>query len=360
MWGAEGLAVSLPARELGSLRFPSSLFKHDLLVGAGISDELWRAVALVEQASEEAEAGVVYIARPEIFTHGESLRWIHDKLGSIRDHLSVSDGTAIRLLPGMRNHVFFYAPGRSADAAALADLERRAPEMFFAIESQVNSAFRFRNRRETHTPEPIALPGRDALVTTEIDLFPFYLNRFSVEESVARILARGAAAAGELRFDRVTYCPLTDASAGDPAFAHTLASIVAGTYFDQSHAVIIGLPIDARSPDALAAGLGAGVRAVQSANILIPAIPAVNVLFAAGDITVGQLRALSGSMDLLAHDTYDFWRHAPSFYSVFREIRVAARRRRHDPAALPGMLARLCGREAQVAWPVRANGLDSY
>ena len=39
MWSAKGLVVSGPARELGSLRFPGSLFKSHILVSAAISDE---------------------------------------------------------------------------------------------------------------------------------------------------------------------------------------------------------------------------------------------------------------------------------------------------------------------------------
>ncbi len=71
---------------------------------------------------------------PEIFTHGESLAWLARKLGGARDHLAFSDGSTVRILPGMRNHVFFYAQSRLSDGEALARLERRAGELLAGLD----------------------------------------------------------------------------------------------------------------------------------------------------------------------------------------------------------------------------------
>ena len=136
-------------------------FRRSDLAAAEFSPALRIAVELVTGICRESGFEPTFVARPEIFTHGESRAWLDKRLGGVKDHLALSDGTTIRLIPGLRNHVFLFGLGRAADGEALQRLERRAPELFGSLHSQVNTALQFGRRRET--PAPIAIVGVDAL-----------------------------------------------------------------------------------------------------------------------------------------------------------------------------------------------------
>ena len=140
MWDDGPLAVSLPVRELGRTPLPGSVFGAAALVEAPLSEPLRRALALVSSAARRGGAELLFVARPEIFIYGEGLTWLRATLGPARRHLSLSDGTAVKLIPGLSNHVFFYGLSRRDDSGALRQLMRRAPELLGQFDSQLNTA----------------------------------------------------------------------------------------------------------------------------------------------------------------------------------------------------------------------------
>jgi hypothetical protein len=355
MWETGGLAVSLPAKELLGHRLPGSFFGREHLLAAKISDELRRAISLIEQAAFERGVTTIYVARPEIFTHAESLSWLRDKLGTIRDHLSISDASTVRVIPGMRNHVFFHALGRRHAASDLTQLERRAPELLFSIGAQINSALRFRDETKSHIPEPMALEGNGDATPTEAEFYRFYLNPYSIEDSVARTVHRGAVEIAEASTESLLYAPLTEVSLDDPAFTRVLASAIARALLDPSRAVVMRLPFGGEPDFSVTDRLKITLAALNGADALIPGAPASRVFFATEDVDIAQLQTISENMDFFAHDSYDFWRHSRSFYGAFGSLRVAARRGRHGSGALSSLLAQLLGRAPELIWPQRSD-----
>ena len=109
-----GLLVSLPALELRNIALTASLFDRGALIGSRLSDPLQAAIATLDEA-QAAKAPLLFVARPEMFTDGATLDWLTARCGGIVDHLDISDGFTIKLLPGFRNHVFFYGLGRRED-----------------------------------------------------------------------------------------------------------------------------------------------------------------------------------------------------------------------------------------------------
>jgi hypothetical protein len=347
-----GVAVSLPAEEIRGIRFSGSVFDHRDLEGARLSDELRQAIFLIERTSAEFGSVVKYVARPEIFTHGVSLAWLRQTLGSIRDHVSVSDGSALRVIPGMRNHAFFYAQGRRGDAEALSRLEQRAPELFSTLTTQINTAYRFGIPTKLHFPTPVALQARAEREPPATTFFRFYLKPSSIEDSVAAALDSESRDIPGVPTEPLTYIPLTEAGARDPAFANALASLLARTFFDSSQRVILRLPMSADPGDALSDRLGSVLTALVNAKILIPAAPASNICFSTEDVPLDRLRAGSRTMNFVAHDSFDFWRYPHDFYAAFETMRVCARRGRHNPTALTNLLIALCGRKPELIWPL--------
>src|SRR5579862_8407822 len=119
MFGPEDLAVSLPARELAKVELAGSVFSVDALDGEPISEALRFAIDLLRMATEDAGGSLRFIARPEMFTHGETVAWLRAELGSARNHVCISDASCIRVIPGFQNHVFFYGLGQKSHFEAL-------------------------------------------------------------------------------------------------------------------------------------------------------------------------------------------------------------------------------------------------
>lgn len=354
MWNATGLAISVPAAELDGVKLPGSLFKREDLLAAKLSQELSESIELIVRSLEIGRPTPVFVARPEMFTDGQSLAWLRARLGPIQDHICISDGSAVRVIPEMRNHVFFHGLGRRTDSAALGRLERRVPELFSTVASQINTAFRFRDEKKTYTPPPIVITSSGVAQSEIAEYYRFYLNPFSIEDSVGRILQKGEVNAPDRSFSSLTYIAVTEASLDDKAFSKTAALHVARAFFDPTRAVIIRLP----RGDALARRIETTLFSMRHTSVLIPGVTASNVFFVTEDPVLSALASISQTLELLTHDTFDFWRHSPGFYAAFGALRVVVRGGRHNPAKLPGLLADLCGRRPELIWPAQIARRD--
>lgn len=358
MLGETGLAVSFPASELNAVALPGSLFKPALLHAAAVSDDLRRALALVESLCAQSGARLVCVARPEIFTHGQSLEWLRAQMGDIGDHLAISDGTTIRAIPGLRNHVFFYRPGRVADAEALSRLERRTPELLFTQVGQINTAYRFRRGRTTFTPDSIAISGFGASSEARPVFLPFYLPPHPIPHGLEQAYGNGGGVqSSRWRADSVTYIPLTEAAYRDRTFMKGVAERIARSFFDAARGVVIRLPAPIETPETLAAWIEPFLQALIATNVLIPQVRAPRAILASADVASRDLLALSPQIDLFAHDSFDFWRHAPEFYGKLRSFQVVARRGRHNPALVAPVIGAICDRDPELLWP-RPTELD--
>jgi hypothetical protein len=344
----DGLAVSVPAKELVNAQLPGSLYAMDCLATADVSPELRRALRQIEAASAGLPREPVFIARPELFTEGVTLAWLQNRLGPIRDHLCLSDGSTIRLIPGMRNHVFFYALGRRSDSDALGRLESRVPELFATLASQVNSALRVTHGNRSYSPPTVVLHQRNESDFAAPSFFRFYFNRHTNEDSIARV--QNAAIGGSLarNFSKLIYVPLTETATSDRHFMHLLSTMIERSYFDPTGGIILGLPHGQGENATVAARLNSLFAGFQAVPGQIPRLVADNVFVASEDIDPGYARRHADRQELLLHDTFDFWRWTPQSYRAFDKVGILAQGGRHQVAMLSSLHKLAYGRMAQV------------
>ena len=343
------LLVSMPPWELAGVDIPASLFGRETLAGAALSLRLAGALALIDE-SRPAGAPLIFVARPEIFTDGATLDWLKAQIGDVADHLALCDGAAVKLLPGLRNHVFFYGLGRRADSEALARLERRAPEVFAQVETQVNTALAFRWERSEIAPPTIARTRQREAKAPEFDLRRLFLNRNTVADSAARRMAQPAVDAAELRFARLNYVRLSERGLSDTRLTRALAAEIAAHYVDPTRATLFVAPQTRGAAgnlherlDALAAGLIAG-------GCRTPLTPAPNLLVASEDLGAEVLGWISDSRRLFVDDGDDFWRLPADLSQSFAETTVFAQRKRHGRVAFDALLAQAYGPHTRIVW----------
>jgi len=341
------LAISVPAPEWKSTRPPGSVFFRRDIAGQPFSRPLVRALDLVASACAHAGFEPAFVARPEIFTHGESLAWLMAKLGPVRDHLSFSDGATIKLIPGLRNHVFFYGLGRRADAEALDRLKRRFPELFVAMRSQVNSALRIGSGVEA--PAPIAIEGA-ALSARMPTFYPIAFHAYSPAEGLRREGHGGSRTQLPSGFDEVTYVPLTEASLGDPDFMRSIASMYDAHYFAPERALVLRVPETIGASSEPEDRLEACINALWEGGSRAPQAPARNAWLASEDVSATALAGAASAANFLAHDTYDFWRAPPADYRRFRSRKVVARRGRNLKDEFDHLIEALCGAGTEILW----------
>jgi hypothetical protein len=355
-----GLAVSFPATELKQVVLPGSLFKAEALTDAPISGELRAALGLVEDVCTSQGIPLVCIARPEIFTNSLTMAWLKEKLGGIRDHLCISDGATVRVIPDMQNHMFLYRLGLQQNQEAFNHLVRRAPELLSTIHSQVNTAFQFRLRCQTFAPPTVLLLPDSAPPEEPANFFRFFLNRSSIKTAVEWIIANGSIPNKEMGvFTKVLYVPLTEAALNNKGFLKILATAVAETYFEPTSCLIMRVPTLGSLTAELADQINTVLEGLAKAPLSIPRVPAQNVFLCTTHIDDKFVAQGANRVELVLHETFDFWRHSSDFYSGFQDVSVLACQDRYDTPTLLTMLSEILGREPEVHW-LKSELLDDY
>jgi hypothetical protein len=315
---------------------------------ADVSTELRCALRQIKALPGDMRKEPVFIARPELFTEGTTLAWLHGRLGPVRDHLCLSDGSTVRLIPGMQNHVFFYALGRRSDFDALGRLESRVPELFSTLASQINSALRVTHGNRSYSPPTVILHRQSDCDFVAPVFFRFYFNRHASEDSVARVQISAADDSLMHRFAKLVYVPLTETATSDRHFMHLVSTLIERSYFDPTICIIVGLP---RVPDkdgTIAARLHTLFSGLQAVPGQIPRLVADNVFIATDDIDPNIACRHADQLELLLHDTFDFWRWPPQSYSAFHRIGVVVQGGRHQAATLSSLMRLAYGRVAQI------------
>ena len=334
-----GLLVSLPASELRELVPSGSLLKATELRGIDLSPELTRALDLVRRACEVRKIPLRWVARPEIFTHGVALEWLKAQLGPIRDHLCISDGTAIRPIVGFRNHLFLYRLGIQHNARAFYRLRRCAPELLASMVSQINTCLSFGAEcNNGASPTPVLL--QEERLRTEPAKLYRYVTRSSPTESVKRTLKSPVAghqwaAAGAA----VTYVPLTDTACNDAEFLQQVVTAAC------SSIMLLRLPNLAAADTSTEERLSVAIEAIRPcfANLRRAS---VTVLFAGTDVPATVLSKLQSPVDLKVHSSFEYWAHPPEYYEVFRSIEVLEPRDTpHGPLSVEKLLTPAFGRK---------------
>jgi hypothetical protein len=334
------LLVSLPASELPHIALTASLFGPETLFEAAISESLRTAL-------EAITAPLLFVARPEMFTDGATLEWLATRCEGIVDHLHVSDGKTVKLLPSFRNHVFFYGLGRADDRDALGRLEKHLPELFAQVHSQVNTALSFRWKDTFIQPQTLVMTRRGGADAAGFELRRLFLNRHSPEDSADRTLSFSVIEPSAPRFRELHYIRITERGLRDFDCARDIAELATRLFVDPSKGVIFITPRSAVSSRERLRVLAA---ALVDGGVHLPGATVPNILTATEDLPVEALEAMSDVRRLIVDEVDDFWRSSASFYETFESVTVYTRRQRHDPIAFQRMLNHAYGPRTLIAW----------
>ena len=342
---ANSLLVSIPGGQLGALPLPGSLFAWRHLRDAPMRPELRLALALVTEAAAAARAQLRFVARPEIFTHGRARAWLDERLGGIRDHLILTDGETLRTLPGLDNHMFFYARGLPEQEAALARLLRLAPELFAGLAGQVNGNLSFRLgarwiRPKLHVLRFGSTPGPEQPLVA-----PFLCH--------AGNPARAAAFAASLACEkeaappqagRPHYLPLSASALADAAFLRELALLLHRAALGVGdETILLGLPASEDATADTEARIAAFLRPLAATGLQFPHAPSWRARFLTAPPSPQEMAG--GRITL--HPATPFWRLGTDLAGV-AEVEVAGGGRL---SAFRALVSAWLGREVAIRRP---------
>jgi hypothetical protein len=296
------LLVSVPAVHLAHLDLPGSVFSWRYLRDAVLPADLRLALMLVIQAAEAQRTEIRFVARPEIFTHGPAREWLDAATGGAADHLALTDGNTLRLLPGLRNHMFFFPRGITSREAALRRLVRLVPDAFAGLASQVNGALSFRMGARWVRP---ALMPLGFAVTPRFEppqYTPFVW--LPGNHGYAGVLSAREAAADLPLAQPPHYVPLTLVALSDHPFVVELAKMARAAVLDPAKGpLLIGLPVLDRDDGEVKDQVEAVLEAFSRTGIALPRRSSWSVRFVAG---MPPPAALAGARMTL-HAGVPFW-----------------------------------------------------
>jgi hypothetical protein len=326
------LILTLPAVEISRFRLPSSFFGINELAAAQLSPELRLALDLLAAQAERHKIDLRIVARPEIFTNGETLAWLGRETTGAKDHLCISDGSAIRVIPGLPTHVFFYRLGSCDGAASLRNLTRRAPELLGQIGSQVNTAVAFAGGtgQSWRRPPTIILQPSPDHARPDAGLLPLYLNAHAIDENTARILASPPFAASSLvNAVSVTYFAISGTGWAHGAIAAAAADLILRAYLNPGAGVIILLPpaeTTIAPAGALASRIASFLGMLRQTGVPFPRAVPGNIALATGPLQPAQRAALPTRQNMIIDASFDAWHHDRGFYERFERITLLLER----------------------------------
>jgi len=316
------VVISVPPRELSGVSLPGSIFDISTLTKKAASQELRAAIAVLEQGWKKSPGRLQGLVRPEIFTHGASLEWLQKRLPNLTDHICMTDGLAMKLMPGVDNHLFPYALGSTRRHLEFKKLLRRAPELISQFKCQINSFRSLVNMGRPIYPPARHVPLQHPHATDDTVWYhDFYLNRHSLEDSAERMLEWGVSEPPPLeKFKTVIYLPLTDCAAGDRPFQKAIAQLITQRYFDPTSCLLIRVPSPDEERTELTARMIVALDGIRAGGLRLPQVRSKNILFTSGDCTEKYLRTHTSDMHLVVHETMDHWRYTNAFYRSVAQV----------------------------------------
>jgi hypothetical protein len=344
MFKTKSLLLSVAAGELTQHAPSGSIVSLAELRATAVSADLSDALSLVETACAKPRVEIAVVIRPEIFTHGEALAWLNRRVPASSVHLCLSDGEAVRVLPGFSNHAFFYRTGIGRCMRALRDLRRRAPELLGSLGSQVNTAFCFASARSKGGPKPTLLARRPS---EQQHLFlPFFVSNGPIERDVEMIAQQEPAPLGaDILANRTTFVAVTDTALEDKAFRKALASEIIHTLVDPARTLLMHAPHPDASTDTVDRRVEGLVTALRHEVRFVPSAKPANILIhIEGNGALSQLPE-GGQTLIIAHESFPLWRFSPDFYQAFGAANLLrSQRALPQSAARHDVLATLGGR----------------
>jgi hypothetical protein len=345
------LVVSLPAAELAPLDLPGSVMTADQALVLPVSHTLSCALALIEGHCRALGIKTIYLARPEIFTHGISAVWLRKHLGDVTEHLCVSDASAVKHIPGCRTHMFLYRLAFHDSYASFERLCRRVPELMAQVGSQINSRFAWGTGAQRHQPRAIYLHSPKPPVPQKPIVFPFQYAPYLAEETAHRIMQAEPA----LNTAKETiYLPLTETALADAAFRREAARHVRAAFLGR-HALLLRLPTE-KPGDTNVARIAHVLQALAASGVTLPRSTPSNIFLLSGDL---QPENAPENLRLILHEGFDFWRYGKAFYEAALSVAVPANiATQPEPEFLPLDVTQIYGPRATRVWlkpPAKSN-----
>lgn len=310
--------LSVPSYLFQGVEIPGSVFAVKHLLGVRMPGELRRAIELVCRCYPNSKC----LPRPELFTNGASRAWLDERLGGIDCHVCISDGTAVKIVAGLENDLFFYDSGRFHSRVRLRNLAGWAPEVYRQVRSQINSFEAVELGDEFLQPPTLLLLPTSRLAGPTPEIYDFAAPSASVAESAAWIVERGPVGALSLDpFREIVYAPLTDGNCRDQEFCTLIGQAVMRTCFQPDRCVLLRLPaIEATSRDVVLQ-IRLALQAIQHGSIVLPRALAGNVFLVTGDLPEDFLEATQRRLVLIFDETFEFWRYTRGLYAGVQGIR---------------------------------------
>jgi hypothetical protein len=282
-----------------------------------ISEGLKCAYQLISTLCQEP----LCVARPEIFTHGKPRDWLDSRLGAARNHICLSDGTAVKLIEGLANHVFFYGLGRRKGSADLQNLLTWAPEVFSHIRSQINSFHGALLRGRLIQPPTMLSLTKFPLPAPPAEIYEFCLYPQCPEEGARRIMEKGAIP-GRIseEFKELIYIPFSESGAYDAIFTGLVAQTIAAAYFNPDQCVLVRLPTLSDVNADLARQITATLEAIRASGIVMPRVAAKNVFLVRYDLPEDFFDTHE-RVSFIFDDTFEFWRYTRAFFTQLHSVR---------------------------------------
>lgn len=357
---ADGIALSFPATEIAAFRAPGSVFDLCDLDRDALSAPLRAAILVIEQLGP-TDAPIRVVVRPEMFTHAETEQWLGSKLDAIADHVCISDGSTIRMLPGFRNHVFFYLEAEEMAAAGRMTLFKRAPELFATMTSQINSAITSRAAGSSPICLASPLPATTNEQTTPPTLLPLYLNRHSPLDSYARAtLLQPVDPERFEAFEHIEYCVVTDRGHAARPIAAEISRRILDAYTRTDKLLLLWVPQHRveNGADQVQSDATRFLRRLAGSPKMLPRLPANNVVLVIDDPWHMVARALPRAPNLVIDPAFETWRFAEILASCVGPITYLADR--EGTSRLPASIRaveKAFGRSVQIL-PLRSDAAE--
>lgn len=341
MLGTGRTVVSVPAHDLRDADIPSSLFEAAHLQQMLLPGDLRRAFDLISTVCKRP----LCMTRPEMFTHGVARRWLKDRLGTVRNHICLSDGSAIKVIEGLANHVFLFRLDRHREGVALRNLLAWAPEVLAQLHSQINTFHgAVANGRLIAPPTNLLFPKTESVAAVP-EFYEFFINEQSGQNSANRIIDRGPVAAPKLNeFSSVSYIPFTESGAHNPEFSKVLAQKIALAYFNPDQCTLIRLPAPHENSSGLLHQTTVALEALREFGIAIPKVPARNILLVRDDVPESFFDTQNAHVSIMFDESFDFWRYTQSLYKRLYGVTYWLGNDRDKQKAVAQCFAKILGR----------------
>jgi hypothetical protein len=346
------LIVSVPAGELAHCEIPATVFPVKQLLAGSISAPLRCALGIVQQAFGKKYSALWCVARPEMFVEASTLGWLKARLDGARDHVCLTDGHALKAIPGLHNRLFFYAGEWVGSANNLRNSLRRAPEMLSQFHGTINDQGAIFAEFPDHTLEPEILLAKVYAEKSRLGwTFPLYSNPHSHEDSANRMLARGDhSAPRDLEFREADFelVICTEVSLQDLNFCRVIARKINDAAFSAVRRLVIQLPELEPCRNGNIERMVVFLGGLARSGVAIPRayLSGVQLVSDLSVIALENTEAKKGKVryHLTIPQSLSTWRHAGELFSSAKSVNCYMDETKHKMAStVTGSLRKMIG-----------------